>query len=95
MFDNPLNLLYIVLAVVILLLGILFAIATVYLILILRDVSKASYLARDTLEKVNEFIYKPLHMANSVLEHIKPILENLQERGEQELKKRRVRPKKK
>lgn len=96
MFDNPLNILYIVLAVVILLLGILLAIAVVYFIMILRDVSKASYLARDTIEKVNEFIYKPLKMANTVLEHIKPVLENLHERGEEALKqKKRGRPRKK
>jgi len=82
MFDNPLNLLYIVLAVVILLVGILLAIALIYLIMILRDASKATFLARDTMEKVNEFIYKPIMMASSVLEHIKPIIENLQEKGE-------------
>ncbi len=95
MIDDPLNLLYIVLAVVILLVGILLAIAIVYLIMILRDMSKASYLARDTIEKINEFIYKPLQMGTMILEHIKPVLENLKERGEEELKKKRGRPKKK
>ncbi len=95
MIDDPLNLLYIVLAVVILLVGILLAIAIVYLIMILRDMSKASYLARDTIEKINEFIYKPLQMGTMILEHIKPVLENLKERGEEELKKKRHNSKKK
>lgn len=89
MFDNPLNLLYIVLAAVILLIGILLAIALVYLIMILRDASKASYYARDTLEKVNEFIYKPITIASSILENIKPIIENLQSRGEDMMKKKK------
>jgi len=89
MFENPLNLLYIVLAAVILLLGILIAIALVYLIMILRDASKASFFVRDTAEKVNEFMYKPLMMATTIVENIKPILENLQEKGEGMLKKKK------
>ena len=88
MFDNPLNLLYIVLATVILLLGILLAIALVYMIMILRDASKASFFVRDTAEKVNEFMYKPLMMATTIVENIKPILENLQSKGEDILKKK-------
>ena len=89
MFENTLNLLYIVLAAVILLLGILIAIALVYLIMILRDASKASFFVRDTAEKVNEFMYKPLMMATTIVENIKPILENLQEKGEGMLKKKK------
>lgn len=89
MFENPLNLLYIVLAAVILLLGILLAIAIVYLIMILRDASKASFFIRDSAEKVNEFLYKPLMMATTIVENIKPILENLQEKGEGILKKKK------
>jgi uncharacterized protein YoxC len=89
MFDNPLNLLYIVLATIILLIGILLAIALVYLIMILRDASKASFFVRDTAEKVNEFMYKPLMMATTIVENLKPILENLQEKGEGILKKKK------
>ncbi len=89
MFENPLNLLYIVLAAVILLIGILSAIALVYFIMILRDASKASYFVRDTAEKVNEFMYKPLMMATTIVENIKPILENLHEKGEGILKKKK------
>ena len=90
MFDNPLNLLYIVLATIILLIGILLAIALVYLIMILRDASKASFFVRDTAEKVNEFMYKPLMMATTIVENLKPILENLQEKGEGILKKKKT-----
>ncbi|MFC1647650.1 hypothetical protein ACFL10_01495, partial [Patescibacteria group bacterium] len=87
MFDNPQNLFYIVITAVILLIGILLAIALVYLIMVLRDVSKATFLARDTLEKVNEFMYKPLTLASSVIENIRPIIENLQAKGEEVMKK--------
>ncbi len=93
MFENPLNLLYIVLAAIILLIGILLAIAIVYLIMILRDASKASYYVRDTAEKVNEFVYKPLMMATTIVENLKPILETLQEKGEGILKKKKKKKK--
>lgn len=89
MFDNPLNLLFIVLAAIILLVGILLAIALVYVIMILRDASKASFFVRDTAEKMNEFMYKPLMMATTIIENIKPILETLQEKGEGILKKKK------
>ena len=99
MFDTSLDLLYVALAVIILLVGILLAIAIVYLIMILRDVSKASYFVRDTAKQVNEFVYKPLAMAHGVMEKIAPIIEKLQERGEEmaetAMKKKRGRPKKK
>ena len=101
MFNTSLDILYIVLAVIILLVGILLAIAIIYLIFILRDASKATYYVRDTAKKVNEFVYKPLMMAHSVLEKISPIIENLQRWGEEVVekaasgKKRRGRPRKK
>jgi hypothetical protein len=99
MFDTSLDILYIALAVIILLVGILLAIAIVYLIMILRDVSKASYFVRDTAKQVNEFVYKPLSMAHGVIEKLAPIIENLQRRGEEmaenAIKKRKGRPKKK
>lgn len=101
MFDSPLNILYMVLAVVVLLCGILFAIALIYFIFILRDVSKATFLARDTMEKVNDFIYKPLSVLNSVMEKVGPLVEKMQERGEEimeekmkKARKKRGRPKK-
>ena len=97
MFDNPQNLFYIVTTAVILLVGILLAIALVYLIMILRDTSKASYFARETMETVNEFMYKPIMLTSSVLEHIGPIIEGIKQKGEEMAsgRKKRGRPKKK
>lgn len=83
MFNSSLDILYIVLAAIILLVGILTAIAIIYLIFILRDVSKASYFVRDTAEKVNEFVYRPISLLNSIIEKLSPIIQNMQERGEE------------
>ena len=103
MITTSLDILYIVLAAVILLVGILLAIAILYLIFILRDASKATYFIKDTAEKVNEFVYKPLMIAHSVIDKIAPILESMRERGEDAVEnavkkaksKKRGRPKKK
>lgn len=103
MITTSLDILYVVLAAVILLVGILLAIAILYLIFILRDASKATYFIKDTAEKVNEFVYKPLMMAHSIMDKIGPILEQIKEKGEEvaekaatkKAKKKRGRPKKK
>jgi len=82
MINTSLDILYVVLAAVILLVGILLAIAILYLIFILRDASKATYFIKDTAQKVNDFVYKPLLIAHSIMDKILPILESLKERGE-------------
>jgi len=89
MINTSLDILYVVLAAVILLVGILLAIAILYLIFILRDASKATYFIKDTAQKVNDFVYKPLLIAHSVMDKILPILESLKERGEGMAKKAR------
>lgn len=103
MITTSLDILYVVLAAVILLVGILVAIAVLYLIFILRDASKATYYIKDTAQKVNDFVYKPLLIAHSVLDKIGPILDSLKEKGEdmaekavsKKTKKKSGRPKKK
>lgn len=102
MFTSSLDFLYFSLAVFIILIGILLAVAIVYLIFILRDVSKTTYFLRDTMKQVNDFLYTPLMVANSVIEKIGPILEAAQKRGmeiiesqEKSKSKKRGRPKKK
>lgn len=82
MFNTSLDVLYIVLAAIILLVGILLAIALIYLIFVLRDVSKTSHSIRDTVKKVNDFVYRPLVMANAVMDKVAPILESLAHKGE-------------
>ncbi|MBA4336814.1 hypothetical protein C0416_03510 [bacterium] len=83
MINTSLDILYIVLAAVILLVGILLAIAILYLIFILRDASKATYFIKDTAQKVNDFVYKPLLIAHSVMDKILPIIDSLREKGEE------------
>ena len=101
MITTSLDILYVVLAAVILLVGILLAVAILYLIFILRDASKATYFIKDTAEKVNEFVYKPLMMAHSIVDKLGPILEAVKDRGEEVAEKvtkkakKRGRPKKK
>jgi sensor histidine kinase YesM len=102
MFTSSLDFLYFSLAVFIILIGILLAVAIVYLIFILRDVSKTTYFLRDTMKQVNDFLYTPLMVANSVIEKIGPIIEAAQKRGmeilesqEKSKSKKRGRPKKK
>lgn len=102
MITTSVDILYVVLATVILLVGILIAIAILYLIFILRDASKATYYIKDTAQKLNDFVYKPLLIAHSVMDKIGPILESLKERGEDMAEKatkkkikKRERPKKK
>lgn len=102
MITTSLDVLYVVLAAVILLVGILLAVAILYLVFILRDASKASYYIKDTAQKVNEFVYKPLLIAHSIVDKVMPIIESLKERGEEVAEnaakkktKKRGRPKKK
>ncbi|MCD6109278.1 hypothetical protein J7J83_00770 [bacterium] len=102
MINTSLDILYIVLAAVILLVGILLAIAIIYLIFILRDASKATYFVKDTAQKLNDFVYKPLLVAQSIMDKISPILESMREKGGDAVEnvtknkvKKRERPKKK
>jgi len=82
MINSSLDILFLVLAAIILLVGILIAIAIVYLIMILRDASKASYFIRDTAKQINDFVYKPIVLVNSLLEKLGPLLELVKNKGE-------------
>lgn len=76
--------LYIVLSVAVALLTIFICVTLVYLILILRDASKMVEKIRDTTDKVNTFILKPVGLAASIVDHIRPMIENLLEKRAQE-----------
>ena len=82
MINSSLDILFLVLAAIILLVGVLLAIAIVYLIMILRDASKATYFIRDTAKQINDFVYKPIVLVNSILEKLGPVIEMLKTRGE-------------
>lgn len=95
MFTSSLDFLYVALGIAILLIGILLAIAIIYLIFILRDLSKTTYFLRDTLKQVNDLIYKPIMIANSIMEKIGPIIEAAQKRGMEMMEQREEESRKK
>ena len=76
LFDSPQETLYTVLIISIVILTIFLAVALLYLILVLRDSSKILDKVRDTTEKVNDFVVKPVKLATTLIDHLKPILES-------------------
>lgn len=86
MFSDSQTSLYVVLTISIALLTIFLCVTLIYLILILRDASKVIEKVRDTVDKVNSFILKPVSLAASIVDHIRPLVEAALERRE---KKRR------
>lgn len=82
MFSGSQTTLYIVLTIAIALLTIFLSVTLIYLILILRDVSKILEKVRDTVDRVNAFIIKPVSLAASIVDHIRPLIEAVLERRE-------------
>lgn len=81
MFVDSQSTLYLVSSLAIALLTIFLCITLVYLIFILRDASKVIEHVRDTVDKVNDFIIKPVTLAATIVDHIKPLVEGLFNRG--------------
>ncbi|MEK9132651.1 MAG: hypothetical protein AAB606_03035 [Patescibacteria group bacterium] len=89
MFTDSQTTLYIVLTISIALLTVFICVTLIYLILILRDASKTIEQIRDTADKVNSFVLKPVSLISSVVDHIKPLLESaLERRMEQSRRKK-------
>lgn len=83
MFSDSQTTLYVVLTVAIALLTIFLCVTLIYLILILRDVNKMLEKMRETVERVNTFILKPVSLASSIVDHVRPLIEAaLEKRGE-------------
>ncbi|PJC36534.1 hypothetical protein CO046_05145 [Candidatus Peregrinibacteria bacterium CG_4_9_14_0_2_um_filter_53_11] len=80
MFADPKMTLYLVGSISIGLLTIFLCVTLVYVILILRDASKVIEHVRETVDRVNSFIIKPVSLASSIVDHIRPIIENVMER---------------
>ncbi|MBI2638441.1 hypothetical protein HYW83_02520 [Candidatus Peregrinibacteria bacterium] len=90
MFASSQSTLYIVLTIAIALLTIFLCVTLIYLILILRDASKMLEKIRETVERVNSFILKPVSLASSIVDHVRPYIEAaLERKGGGESKKRR------
>lgn len=75
MFTDSESTLYIVLAIAIALLTIFLCVTLIYLILILRDASKMIEKVRATVERINAFVIKPVALASSIVDHIRPFIE--------------------
>lgn len=77
---------YAVLTIAIAFLTIFICVLLVYLILILRDVNKMLEMIKDTVERVNTFILKPVSLASSIVDHIRPLIESVLVRREHQRK---------
>ena len=88
MFADTHTTFYMVLTVAIALLTIFLCVTLIYLILIFRDVSKMLEKFRDTVDRVNSFILKPVSLASSIVDHIRPYIEAALERKTEHKKKR-------
>lgn len=73
--------LYLIIGASVAILTILLSIALFYLIFILRDVNKVVDEIDDTVEKIQDYIMKPISLTNHILTLIKPLVETLQNRG--------------
>lgn len=92
---TPLDLLYITIAIGIALLVIFLCITLVYSILILRDVNKLVSSAKDTAEKVNVYVMKPVKAARNLHKHITPIIKIVEEKISERMTEEEEKPKKK
>lgn len=80
MFTDSQTSLYVVLTIAVALLTIFLCVTLIYLILILRDASKMIERVRDTVEKVNTFVLKPVSLASAIVDHVRPLVESALER---------------
>lgn len=80
MFTDSQNTLYVVLAIAVALLTVFLCVALIYTILILRDTNKMMEKVRDTVDRVNNFVVKPVMLVSSVVDHVRPLIEAALER---------------
>lgn len=87
MFDTPLNTLYSVLALAILLLTVFLVIGINYLILILRDLSHVTSSARKTADKIDRWIIEPVKLIKEIRQKILAVSEFVGEKRRKRKKK--------
>lgn len=96
---NALDLLYIVLAIGIALVSIFGSILLLYAIFILRDVNKASGAVKESAERVNNLIVRPLQMTRDLVKMARPVIEvaerKFHERNEEKTREKTEKSKKK
>ncbi len=82
---ESLDVLYITISVSIALITVFLSITMLYFMFIIRDFVKILDKAKEVVEKVDRYITKPLLMTKSIIEFIKPFIEN----AESSVKRRR------
>lgn len=71
MYDTPLEVLYLVLSIGVILLVAFLILALFHLIGILRNVKKVTVKARDTVDLVNHYLWQPIKIMLMVIEKVK------------------------
>jgi len=74
------SLLYIVLIASVIILTVLLSFVLIYLLFILRDVNKITETTKDTAEKINTFVLKPVMLTRELVKHARPIIEAVESR---------------
>lgn len=80
---DALSFLYIALGVGFLLVAIFLCATLIYVIQILRDVSKITDSVSETTERVNDYLVQPFAFLSSAADYIKPVLETLKNKREE------------
>jgi len=76
---QSLDILYITISVCIALLTVFSSITMLYFMFILRDVVKIVDRAKEIMEKVDTYITKPLLMTKTIIEFVKPFIDNAED----------------
>lgn len=76
---ESIDILYLTLAICVTLLTIFLSITLIYMMFILRDVSKIADKVKEIADKVDTFITKPILMTKSVIEFITPFIQSAED----------------
>lgn len=82
---TPIDLLYITLAIAASLVTLFLCITLIYLILILRDANKVVASAKDTAEKINIYVMKPVRAVQNMGKYMGPIIKIVEKKLEERL----------
>lgn len=77
---ESLDILYLTLSVCVTLLTVFLTITLIYLMFILRDVTKIADKAREVVDKVDRYITKPILMTKSIIEFVGPFVEGAEKK---------------
>ena len=86
---ESLDILFLTLSVCIALLTIFLSVTMIYLMFILRDVTKIADNVKDIVEKVDKYITKPILMTKSIVEFLAPFIDNAKSTVEKSKRKKR------